>query len=468
MSTRAHTVSSPDHRRAVFISYAHKDNEAKDPKQRWLDRVLEFLQPLIRQEDLAVLSDKDLNIGDDWHATIRSQVNAAKAVVLLVSPAFLASKYIANSELPIVLRNARANGVAILPVIVSPSLYEHTRFKYPDAKNGPEEFTLASLQAANPPSHALNEMDEGEQNRVLEAVALRLKDLFSGAAQPVGTPTPDVGDTRDAEQRSNTVLFDEGHGQREWWTLSPTLASGYRRAKTITERAWKTSTAPTGRAFTAATLDGYKALILSIGPEKRTLLTDGEIAAVHGFVSSGGGLFVMGTYTGDWHHEANLNKLLQAYGIAFNRDVITKSVDDGFKQGSQLTAASKSAVEARPPEAVARGNHATLVAGVSAVGTLSSCSLYVNEDAAAALLETSSDSVILEPVPIGIGVRIQDYQARGRGPAIVAAAARGPKVVVVGSWKMFLDSFLEHKEHDNGKLFENIIGWLTARDRRQS
>ena len=37
---------------AVFICYARRDNDNVDPKLRWLDRVLEFLQPLVRQHSL--------------------------------------------------------------------------------------------------------------------------------------------------------------------------------------------------------------------------------------------------------------------------------------------------------------------------------------------------------------------------------------------------------------------------------
>ena len=169
----------PPNTHAVFISYAHADNESRNTKERWLDRFVEFLKPLVRQEDFTLCSDQDIKIGENWHQHIQAHLNGAKAVVLLISPAFLASDYIANSELPVILKNAAdKEGVKILPIIISPCLYEETRFKYPDTKKGPEEFTLASIQAANPPSETLVEMDEGERNRVLLKVARRLSELL--------------------------------------------------------------------------------------------------------------------------------------------------------------------------------------------------------------------------------------------------------------------------------------------------
>ena len=167
-----------DQNRAVFMSYAHVDNESDDLKQRWLDRFLQFLSPLVRQEDLTVWSDKEIKIGDDWHERIQAQLKAAKAVVLLVSPAYLASDYIVTNELPVLLKNAADQGVKIMPIIISPCLFKRTKFKYPDPRKGPQEFTLASIQSANPPSKTLVEMDEGEQNRVLLAVAEQLADLL--------------------------------------------------------------------------------------------------------------------------------------------------------------------------------------------------------------------------------------------------------------------------------------------------
>ena len=102
----------------VFVSYAHKDNESSDPSKRWLDRLREHLEPLVQQEDITICSDQEIDLGDDWHVHIQKHLNGARAAVLLVSPAFLASKYIRSNELPILLRNAKKQGVRIIPVIL--------------------------------------------------------------------------------------------------------------------------------------------------------------------------------------------------------------------------------------------------------------------------------------------------------------------------------------------------------------
>lgn len=162
---------------AIFISYAHKDNESPDPAKRWLDRLREQLEPLVQQGDFAVCSDRDIELGVDWHDHIQKHLDGAQAAVLLVSPAFLASKYIRNSELPVLLRNAKDKGVKIIPIILRPCAIAESKFKYPDPKTGPEEFTLTSLQAAGSPAKALSEMTEGEQDRALLKVAQTLARL---------------------------------------------------------------------------------------------------------------------------------------------------------------------------------------------------------------------------------------------------------------------------------------------------
>ncbi|MFZ4699337.1 MAG: TIR domain-containing protein [Candidatus Methylumidiphilus sp.] len=163
--------------KGVFICYSHADNENSDPKKCWRDRFQKTIAPLIRQNLITVFSDKDINTGDNWHNKIQENLNDASAAVLLISPDFLASEYIANSELPVLLKNATIRGTKIFPIIISPCGYNTATFKYPDPKIGPNEFELSSLQSANPPSSTLVDMEEGDQNRVLQKVADELAKL---------------------------------------------------------------------------------------------------------------------------------------------------------------------------------------------------------------------------------------------------------------------------------------------------
>lgn len=158
----------------VFISYSHADNEHPDPSKRYLDRLLQILEPLRAQDQVSVWSDKDIESGADWGATIQNVLDNASAAVLLVSPAFLASKYIHNSELPVLLKRSQDRGLTIIPVILRPCLFEQTRFKYPDPVHGPDQFSLAALQAANSPKTPINSLTEYEQDKVFESVADRL------------------------------------------------------------------------------------------------------------------------------------------------------------------------------------------------------------------------------------------------------------------------------------------------------
>jgi hypothetical protein len=155
----------------VFICYARKDNDDADPNTRWLDRLMEQLEPLGLQNEARAWSDQQIEMGDFWDAAIQEKLRKAKAAVLLLSPAFLASKYIKNSELPVLLKRAKDDGLKILPVIVRHCALKETYFLYPDPRNGPERLSLSSLQAANPLDKPLNALQQHEQDKVLLSVA---------------------------------------------------------------------------------------------------------------------------------------------------------------------------------------------------------------------------------------------------------------------------------------------------------
>ena len=168
----------------VFLSYAHEDNDDPNPKGRWLDRLLQMLTPIRLNDQVCAWSDRELRAGENWGEAISWQLNnSAKAAVLLVSPAYLASEFVRNGELPVLLKRSHDAGLVVIPVILRPCLFKDAMFKYPDPESGPDKLSLSVFQAANSPQRTLVEATLGEQDRILMSVALSLKQIFDAAPQ---------------------------------------------------------------------------------------------------------------------------------------------------------------------------------------------------------------------------------------------------------------------------------------------
>jgi predicted nucleotide-binding protein len=84
-------------RNRVFISYSHEDKE-------FLQAFRVQLKPWENKNLLELWSDKRIELSQDWHQEIQQALEATAVAVLLVSPDFLASDYIRDHELPLLLR----------------------------------------------------------------------------------------------------------------------------------------------------------------------------------------------------------------------------------------------------------------------------------------------------------------------------------------------------------------------------
>jgi len=103
-------------RTKAFLSFSHQDEE-------WCTRLMTHLAVLERGRWLHVWTDTRINLGDTWQTEIDNALQESKVAVLLISPAFLASKFIWEAEIPRIWKH-RKEGMLVLPLIARPCAWK--------------------------------------------------------------------------------------------------------------------------------------------------------------------------------------------------------------------------------------------------------------------------------------------------------------------------------------------------------
>ena len=155
----------------VFVSYSHDDTD-------WLKRFLVHTAVLERRGLVDVWSDTRLAVGTEWQKEIDSALTAAKVSVLLVSPAFLASRFIWDHEMPLIVAHA-AQGMSVLPLITRPCAWRL-------------EEELARLQARPTDGRPLSLGSESQVDSDLSAFAYELAALVGRSPVAVTVPSTDA------------------------------------------------------------------------------------------------------------------------------------------------------------------------------------------------------------------------------------------------------------------------------------
>lgn len=105
----------------IFFSYAHRDEELMNDVRRQL---------IVYERNGRILKwhDRMIPAGSEWHGHIDSRLEAARIVLLFMSPHFIESRYCYEVEGARALEKHRAGEATVIPVILRPCAWEDTPF----------------------------------------------------------------------------------------------------------------------------------------------------------------------------------------------------------------------------------------------------------------------------------------------------------------------------------------------------
>jgi len=98
---------------SVFISYSHEDETLRNQ----LEQQLSILK---RQKVIDIWHDRRITAGEEIDHAISGNLEAADIILLLISPAFIASDYCYDREMQRAMERHEASQAVVIPVILRP------------------------------------------------------------------------------------------------------------------------------------------------------------------------------------------------------------------------------------------------------------------------------------------------------------------------------------------------------------
>src|SRR5262249_50735632 len=95
----------------IFFCYARED-------EALLNKLKALLRPLQRQSIIDVWYDRDISAGTEWEQEIDRYLNAARIILLLVSPDFMNSDYCYSIEMKRAVERHERKEARVIPVIL--------------------------------------------------------------------------------------------------------------------------------------------------------------------------------------------------------------------------------------------------------------------------------------------------------------------------------------------------------------
>ena len=211
-------------RNQVFISYSH------NPEDQAILREFQIhLKPWERTTILDVWSDQKIKPSDDWHLRIHEALAGTAIAILFISPEFLASDYIANYELPYLLRASEEDNVKLVPFYVRQSRVNDLTVPVELSSGEKKVFKLTAYQGFNDPKVVVASLrDRNQRDEIYSKAAADLTVLVAPPTpprSPTGRYELTVQFKRNANQLTRIYLHQYGRFAEYRSSWQPTASA---------------------------------------------------------------------------------------------------------------------------------------------------------------------------------------------------------------------------------------------------
>jgi Effector-associated domain 1/TIR domain/CHAT domain len=97
----------------IFISYSHKDDELRE-------ELVTHLSNLRQQGKISAWHDRAIEAGSEWESEIKSRLESAQIILLLISPPFMASDYCYDIEMQRAVQRHDRGNARVIPIVLRP------------------------------------------------------------------------------------------------------------------------------------------------------------------------------------------------------------------------------------------------------------------------------------------------------------------------------------------------------------
>ncbi|HZO72051.1 MAG TPA: toll/interleukin-1 receptor domain-containing protein, partial [Ktedonobacteraceae bacterium] len=106
----------------IFYAYAREDF-------RYVQQLQSHLAAWRRQNDITEWDESKIMPGQVWREEIEQHLNAARVILVCISPDFLASERSSSLSWQSVLERRRAGEAVIIPILLRPAEWQNTAFR---------------------------------------------------------------------------------------------------------------------------------------------------------------------------------------------------------------------------------------------------------------------------------------------------------------------------------------------------